>query len=184
MTTAEKAARFQVLHRQGCLVLPNAWDAGSARILAGLGFEAIATTSAGLAFMLGRRDGRAAVSRAEALADVRDIVAATHLPVSADLEDGYGPSPEDCAETMRLAAAAGLCGCTIEDTTADPADPIHAFDVAVTRVRAAVAAARAAPHPFVVTARAENFLHGRPDLADTMRRSGACPRNPSCGRRW
>jgi len=173
MTTAGNAARFQALHRQGCFVLPNAWDAGSARILAGLGFEAIATTSAGLAFMLGRRDGRAAVSRAEALANARDIVAATHLPVSADLEDGYGPSPEDCAETVRLAAAAGLCGCTIEDTTADPANPIHAFDAAVTRVRAAVAVARALPHPFVVTARAENFLHGRPDLDDTVRRLAA-----------
>lgn len=173
MTAAGKAERFQALHRQGCFVLPNAWDAGSARILAGLGFEAIATTSAGLAFTLGRRDGRAAVSRAEALANARDIVAATDLPVSADLEDGYGPSPEDCAETVRLAAAAGLCGCTVEDTTADPADPIHAFDAAVRRVRAAAAAARAVPHPFVLTARAENFLHGRPDLDDTVRRLAA-----------
>lgn len=173
MMAAGKAERFQVLHRQGCFVLPNAWDAGSARILAGLGFEAIATTSAGLAFTLGRRDGRAAVSRAEALANARDIVAATLLPVSADLEDGYGPSPEDCAETVRLAGAAGLCGCTIEDTTADPANPIHAFDVAVRRVRAAVAAARAAAHPFVLTARAENYLHGRADLDDTVRRLAA-----------
>lgn len=165
-----KAERFQALHREGCFVIANAWDAGSARILGHLGFAALATTSAGLAFMLGRRDGQAAVSLAEALANARDIVAATGLPVSADLEDGYGADPDACAETVRLAAAAGLCGCTIEDTTGDPASPIHGFDAAVARVRAAVAAARAAPHPFVLTARAENFLHGRPDLDDTVRR--------------
>lgn len=170
MTAAERAERFQALHDRGCFVIANAWDAGSARILGGLGFAALATTSAGLAFMLGRRDGRAHVSRAEALANAADIVSATDLPVSADLEDGYGPDPDDCAATVRLAAEAGLCGCTIEDTTADPADPLHAFDAAVTRIRAAVAAARSAPHPFVLTARAENFLHGNPDLDDTIRR--------------
>ncbi|MBC7801595.1 MAG: isocitrate lyase/phosphoenolpyruvate mutase family protein [Gemmatimonadaceae bacterium] len=170
MTDHETAERFQALHRQGCFVIANAWDAGSARILDHLGFAALATTSAGLAFMLGRRDGRAAVSRAEALANARDIAGATTLPVSADLEDGYGPTPEDCAATVRLAAEAGLCGCTIEDTTADPAAPIHAFDMAVARIRAAAAAARAGPHPFVLTARSENFLHGRPDLDDTVRR--------------
>ncbi len=170
MATSDKAERFVALHRQGCFLIANAWDAGSARILAGLGFSAIATTSAGLAFMLGRRDGRASVSRAEALANARDIIAATDLPVSADLEDGYGATPEDCAQTVRLAASAGLCGCTIEDTTADPASPIHRFDAAVARVRAAALAARVAPHPFVLTARAENFLHGRPDLGDTIRR--------------
>jgi len=104
------------------------------------------------------------------LANARDIVAATDLPVSADLEDGYGPTPEDCAATVQMAAAAGLCGCTIEDTTADPASPIHAFETAVARVRAAAQAARAAPTPFVLTARAENYLHGRPDLDDTVRR--------------
>jgi len=173
MEVMDKAERFQALHREGCFVIANAWDAGSARILGHLGFAALATTSAGLAFMLGRRDGRAAVSRAEALANARDIVAATGLPVSADLEDGYGADPDACAETVRLAAAAGLCGCTIEDTTGDPASPIHGFDAAVARVRAAVAAARAAPHPFVMTARAENFLHGRPDLDDTVRRLAA-----------
>ena len=134
MTPADKAEAFQALHGQGCFLLPNAWDAGSARILASLGFPAIATTSAGLAFMLGRPDGQAAVSRAEALANAADIVRATTLPVSADLEDGYGPSPEDCAETVRQAVAAGLCGCTIEDTTADPADPVHGFDTALARV--------------------------------------------------
>ncbi len=170
MTPADKAEAFHALHSQGCFLLPNAWDAGSARILASLGFPAIATTSAGLAFMLGRPDGHAAVSRAEALANAADIVRATTLPVSADLEDGYGPSPKDCAETVRQAVAAGLCGCTIEDTTADPADPVHGFDTALARVRAAVVAARAAPRPFVLTARAENFLHGRPDLGDTVRR--------------
>ena len=170
MITFDKAERFQALHREGCFVIANAWDAGSTRILTHLGFAALATTSAGLAFMLGRRDGQAGVSRAEALANARDIVAATSLPVSADLEDGYGAEPEACAATVRLAADAGLCGCTIEDTTADPAAPIHGFDTAVARVRAAASAARAAPHPFVLTARAENFLHGRPDLDDTVRR--------------
>jgi len=170
MTPALKAEQFRSLHREGCFILPNAWDAGSARLLASLSFPAIATTSAGLAFMLGRRDGVAAVSRAEALANAGDIATATDLPVSADLEDGYGPTPEDCASTVHLAAAAGLCGCTIEDTTADPASPIHAFDAAVARVRAAAGAARAAPFPFVLTARAENYLHGRPDLDDTVRR--------------
>jgi 2-methylisocitrate lyase-like PEP mutase family enzyme len=170
MTPSDKAERFQALHQQGCFIIANAWDAGSARILAHVGFAALATTSAGLAFMLGRKDGRAAVSCAEALANARDIVAAADLPVSADLEDGYGATPEDCATTVRLAAEAGLCGCTIEDTTANPADPIHGFDHAVARVRAAVDAARSAPHPFVLTARSENFLHGKPDLDDTVRR--------------
>ncbi|WP_426954785.1 isocitrate lyase/PEP mutase family protein [Muricoccus radiodurans] len=166
----ERAERFRALHESGCFALANAWDAGSARLLDGMGFQALATTSAGLAFMLGRRDGEAAVSRAEALANARDIIGATDLPVSADLEDGYGPAPEDAAATVREAVAAGLCGCTIEDTTANPDDPIHGFDAAVARVAAAVEAARAAPHPFVLTARAENFLHGRPDLDDTIRR--------------
>ena len=170
MTPALKAEQFRSLHQEGCFTLPNAWDAGSARLLASLGFPAVATTSAGLAFMLGRQDGVAAVSRTDALANAADIVAATDLPVSADLEDGYGPTPEDCATTVRMAVAAGLCGCTIEDTTADPASPIHGFDSAVARVRAAILAARAYPTPFVLTARAENFLHGRPDLDDTVRR--------------
>jgi len=164
---------FQALHRHGCFVIADAWDAGSARILAELGFSAIATTSAGLAFMLGRRDGRASVSRSEALANAADIVAATGLPVSADLEDGYGAARQESAATVRMAAVAGLCGCTIEDTTADPAAPIHGFDAAVARIRAAVAATRAAPHLFVLTARAENLLHGRPDLDDTVRRLAA-----------
>ncbi|WP_376087096.1 isocitrate lyase/phosphoenolpyruvate mutase family protein [Roseomonas sp. CCTCC AB2023176] len=167
---SDKAERFRALHASGCFAIANVWDAGSARLVAGFGFQALATTSAGLAFMLGRRDGVAAVSREEALANARDIVGATDLPVSADLEDGYGPAPEDAAVTVARAAAAGLCGCTIEDTTADPVRPIHAFDAAVARVAAAARAAQAAPHPFILTARAENFLHGRPDLDDTIRR--------------
>ena len=166
----DKAERFAALHATGCFAIANAWDGGSARILSGLGFAALATTSAGLAFALGRRDGEAAVSRAEALANAHAIVDATDLPVSADLEDGYGPHTEDCAQTVREAIAAGLCGCTIEDTTADPASPIHGFDAAVARVAAAVRAARAGGTPFVLTARAENFLHGRRDLDDTIRR--------------
>ena len=170
MAANDKAERFQALHAHGCFVIANAWDAGSACILTQAGMHAIATTSAGLAFMLGRRDGFGSVSRAEAIQNAADIVRATSLPVSADLEDGYGRDAEDCAVTVRMAAAAGLCGCTIEDTTADAADPIHGFDHAVARVRAAVTAARAAPHPFVLTARSENFLHGRPDLDDTVRR--------------
>ena len=165
-----KAEVFAALHASGCFVIANAWDAGSARLLSGLGFAALATTSAGLAFSLGRRDGAAAVSRDESIDNAVSIARATVLPVSADLEDGYGPSPEDCAATVRAAGAAGLCGCTIEDTTSDPGSPIHGFDAAVARVAAAARAARVVPHPFVLTARAENFLHGRPDLDDTIRR--------------
>ncbi len=167
---SDQAERFRALHAEGCFVIANAWDAGSAKLLAASGAVALATTSAGLAFMLGLPDGVAAVARDEALANARDIVGAVALPVSADLEDGYGPAPEDCAETVRAAIGAGLCGCTIEDTTADPGAPIHGFDAAVARIRAAVAAARGAPYPFVLTGRAENFLHGRPDLDDTLRR--------------
>lgn len=170
MVDAKKAEQFRALHQSGCFVIANAWDAGSARILSGLGFAAIATTSAGLAWMLGRRDGEGAISRDDALNNARDIIAATDLPVSADLEDGYGAAPEAPAATVKAAAEAGLCGCTIEDTTQNPAAPLHSFDTALARVRAAVAAARSLPVPFVLTARAENFLHGRPDLDDTIRR--------------
>jgi 2-methylisocitrate lyase-like PEP mutase family enzyme len=165
-----RAERFRALHTSGCFALPNAWDAGSARLMAGVGFAAVATTSAGLAFMLGRRDMEAAISREEALANARALVGAVDLPVSADLEDGFGPAPEDAAATVSAAIGAGLCGCSIEDTTANPAAPIHGFDESVARIAAAARAARAAPHPFVLTARAENFLHGRPDLDDTIRR--------------
>ncbi len=169
---AEKAERFRALHaRPGAFVIPNPWDAGSARILASLGFEALATTSAGLAFALGRRDGAGVVTRAEALANARAIVDATDLPVAADLENGYGHAPEAAAETIRLAGeVAGLVGGSIEDATGDPQRPLYDFQHAVDRVAAAVESARALPFPFVLVARAENFLHGRPDLDDTIRR--------------
>ena len=166
--------QFVALHKApGAFVIPNPWDAGSARVLAALGFAALATTSAGLAFTLGRRDSEGLLSRDEALANAAMIVQATDLPVSGDLEDGFGPRPEDVAETVRQAAAAGLVGCTIEDTTADPARPIHDFSLAVERIAAGVAAAKALPFPFTLTARAENFLFGRPDLDDTIRRLSA-----------
>jgi 2-methylisocitrate lyase-like PEP mutase family enzyme len=171
-TQAEKAVQFQALHqRPEAFVVANPWDAGTARILTGLGFSALSTTSAGLAFALGRRDGTASVSRDEALANARSIVEATSLPVAADLENGYGHSPEAAAETIRLAAeTAGLVGGSIEDATGDPGHPIYDFDHAVERVAAAAAAARALPFPFMFVARAENYLHGRPDLDDTIRR--------------
>jgi len=174
MTTsqAEKGARFQALHaRPGAFVIPNPWDAGTARILAGLGFEALTTTSAGLAFVLGRRDGAGAVTREETLANAKAIADATDLPVAADLENGFGHSPEEAAETIRLAGeSAGMVGGSIEDSTGDPKRPIYDFQHAVERVAAAVEAARALPFPFVLVGRAENFLHGRPDLDDTIRR--------------
>jgi 2-methylisocitrate lyase-like PEP mutase family enzyme len=171
-TQAEKAAVFQALHqRKEPFVIGNPWDAGSARILAGLGFAALSTTSAGLAFSLGRRDGTASVSRAEALANAKSIADATDLPVAADLENGYGHSPETAAETIRMAAeSAGLVGGSIEDATTDPDHPIYEFRHAVDRIAAAAAAARALPFPFMLVARAENYLHGRPDLNDTIRR--------------
>jgi 2-methylisocitrate lyase-like PEP mutase family enzyme len=166
-----KAVRFAALHRTpGAFVIPNSWDAGSARILTALGFAALATTSAGLAFSLGRRDAEGAVSREETLANARAIVLATPLPVSADLEDGFGHRPEDVAETIRRAAAVGLVGGSIEDTTADPTRPIHEFSLAVERVSAAAEAARSLPFPFTLTARAENFQFSRPDLDDTIAR--------------
>ena len=144
------AERFRALHESGCFLIPNAWDAGSAKLLARAGAQAIATTSAGLAFALGRPDGAGAVSRSEAIENGRMIAAAVPLPVSADLEDGYGPTPDDPAATVAAAIEAGLCGCTIEDTTADPARPLHTFDAALTRIRAVVAAV--APRPVNVLA--------------------------------
>jgi len=170
-TQAEKATIFQALHqRDEAFVIANPWDAGTARILTGLGFSALSTTSAGLAFTLGRRDGTASVSRDEALANARSIVEATHLPVAADLENGYGHSPEAAAETIRLAAAVGLVGGSIEDATGEAAHPIYEFNQAVERIAAAVAAARSLQFPFMLVARAENYLHGRPDLDDTIKR--------------
>jgi 2-methylisocitrate lyase-like PEP mutase family enzyme len=170
-TQAEKAATFyQLHHRSEPLIVANPWDAGTARILAALGFEAFSTTSGGLAITLGRRDGTASITRDEALANAKAIVEATHLPVAADLENGYGDSPQAAAETIRLAAEAGLVGGSIEDATNDPAHPIYDFDHAVERVSAAAEAARALPFPFMFVARAENYLHGKPDLDDTIRR--------------
>lgn len=168
-TQAEKAARFRALHeRAQTFIIPNPWDVGSARMLAAMGFEALATTSMGYAFSMGRLDGT--LSRDEALAYVSAIAAATELPVSADLENGFGDAPEAAAETIRLAAAAGVVGGSIEDTTGRADDPIYPFEHAVERVRAAVEVARSLPFLFTLTARAENYLHGRTDLADTIRR--------------
>lgn len=171
---SEKARAFQALHaRPGCFIIPNPWDAGTARLLASLGFEALATTSAGFAFSLGRPDAEGAVNRDETLANARAIVEATDLPVSADLENGFGDPPEVCADTIQHAAAIGLVGGSIEDATGLSAAPIYAFDQAVDRVRAAVHAARSLSFPFMLTARAENYLHGRADLADTIKRMQA-----------
>ncbi|PPK64453.1 isocitrate lyase/phosphoenolpyruvate mutase family protein [Actinokineospora auranticolor] len=166
-----RAHAFAELHQgPGAFVIANPWDAGTARVLTGLGFRALATTSGGLAFALGRADGANLVTREETLANAGDIVAATTLPVSADLESGFGDRPEDVAETIALAAAAGLVGGSIEDATGRLDDPIRDLAEAVERVTAAVEAARALPFPFTLTARAENFLHGRPDLDDTITR--------------
>ena len=166
-----KAETFKTLHsRPGIFVVPNAWDAGSAKMLTSLGFEALATTSAGLAFSLGKPDGVQAVTREETFENVNMIVAATNLPVSADLENGFGDDPETCAETILLAARTGLVGCTLEDTTGRPGDPILPFELSVDRIRAAVKAARSLPFPFTLTARAENLIYDRPDLNDTIKR--------------
>jgi len=168
---AEKAVAFRALHaRPGAFIIPNPWDAGTARLLAALGFEALATTSLGLANMLGRVDGTGAVSRVEVLENCRAIAGATDLPVNADLENCYAHEPRAAAEMIRLAAEAGVVGGSIEDATGDPAQPIYDFALAVERVQAAVEVARSLPVPFVLTARAENLLHGRPDLDDTIRR--------------
>ncbi len=171
VTQAEKAAVFQALHdRKEPFVIGNPWDAGSARILTSLKYEALSTTSAGLAFSLGRKDGTAAVSRAEALQNAESIVEATTLPVAADLENGYGHTPEDAARTIRMAAEVGLVGGSIEDATGDEAHPIYEFDHAVERIAAAAEAAKALTFPFMLVARAENYLHDRADLDDTIRR--------------
>ncbi|HWV66851.1 isocitrate lyase/phosphoenolpyruvate mutase family protein [Chitinophaga sp.] len=166
-----RAETFRALHqRSGIFVAPNPWDAGSARVLETLGFKALATTSAGLAFALGKPDGHAAVGREETLQNTRQIINATSLPVAADLENGFGDEPSACAETILLAAKNGLAGGSIEDATGKPGDPIYPFELALERVKAAVAAARSLPHPFMLTARAENLIYGRPDLKDTIKR--------------
>ncbi|WP_066375265.1 isocitrate lyase/PEP mutase family protein [Herbidospora mongoliensis] len=166
----DKGLAFAKLHEAGTFVLPNPWDAGTARLLAGLGFAALGTTSGGLAFTLGRRDGAGLVHRDETLRNIAAIATATDLPVSADLENGFGDTPGDVARTIRLAAEAGAVGGSIEDATGHPDRPVYDFDAAVERVAAAAQAARALPVPFTFTARAENFLYGRPDLDDTIRR--------------
>ena len=169
VTQNEKAARFRALHDgPGAFVIPNPWDVGSARILAGLGFQALATSSAASASALGRRDG--GLTRDEALAHARLIVDATDLPVSADLEKGFGDAPEVVAETIRLAAEVGLVGCTIEDATGNPDRPLYDFGLAVERIAAAAEAARALPFPFILTARAHNLLYAAPSLDDTISR--------------
>lgn len=166
---SQKAEAFRALHaREGAFIIPNPWDAGTARLLEHLGFEALATTSAGYAFSIGQKDNT--VGRERMLEHVRDIVAATDLPVSADLENGFGDDPATVAETFRLAAATGLAGASVEDSTGRPGDPIYDHGLAIERVRAATEVARALPFPFTVTARCENYLVGRPDLQDTIRR--------------
>jgi 2-methylisocitrate lyase-like PEP mutase family enzyme len=168
-TQTEKALRFRKLHEgPGAFLIANAWDAGSARILAGLGFQALATSSGACAGVLGRRDG--SVTREEALAHARAIVIATDLPVSADLEKGFGDSPDAAAETIRLAGEAGLVGGSIEDASGDKDKPLFDFGHAVERVAAAVQEAKKQPSGFTLTARTENFLRGNPDLDDTIKR--------------
>ncbi len=166
---SEKANAYRKLHeRAGVFLLPNPWDIGTARILAHLGFEALATTSAGYAFSIGQRDN--AVSRNQVLEHIAAISSATDLPVNADLENGFGDAPEVAAETIRLAATAGASGGSIEDATGKSGKPIYDLKHAAERVRAAAEAAHAQKFPFMLTARAENYLHGRSDLKDTIER--------------
>lgn len=166
-----RALMFKSLHeRDSAFVIPNPWDAGSAKLLASMGFEALASTSAGLAFALGRADAEGAISRDEALENIRSIAAATDLPVAADLENCFADSPQGCAETLLKAAQTGIVGGSIEDASGNPDNPIYDFDLAVERVRAAAEAVRGLPFPFMLTARAENLLNGRLDFADTLRR--------------
>ena len=174
ISQSARAEAFKALHeRAGIFAIPNPWDAGSARMLAAVGFEALATTSAGFAYSIGRPDAEGAISREETLENARCIVDATSMPVSADLENGFGDEPDACAQTILQAAAVGLVGGSIEDATGRSDDPIYAYDFAVDRVRAAVKASRSLPFPFMLTARAENLIHGRMDLEDTIRRLAA-----------
>ena len=169
MTQIEKGRLFAALHeRDGAFIIPNPWDVGTARLLAQLGFEALATTSAGYSFSRGQRDN--SISRDEMMMHVATMAAATDLPVSADLENGFGDSPEMVAETIKLAVGAGLVGGSIEDMSRQPGRPIYEIGFATERVRAAAEVARALPFAFTLTARAENYLAGRPDLSDTIER--------------
>jgi len=170
----DKANAFRALHRGPCFVIPNPWDAGSAKALAGLGFAALATSSGAAAGVLGRRDGE--ITRDEALAHARAIVAATDLPVAADLENGFGDAPADAALTIRLAGENGLVGGSIEDCSGVAARRVYGLNQAVDRIAAAAEAARALPFAFTLTARCENFLRGHPDLDDTIRRLQAYER--------
>ena len=168
-TQNERATRFRALHDgPGAFIIPNPWVAGSARILAGLGFQALATSSSAAASVVGRKDG--GLTRKEALTHARSIVQATDLPVSADLEKGFGNEPEVVAETIRLAAEVGLVGCTIEDTTGNPQSPLYDFDLALERIAAAAEAARALEFPFLLTARAHGLLYDAASLDETIRR--------------
>ena len=170
-TQAERARLFRALHeRPGIFIMPNPWDAGTAKLFDSLGFEALATTSLGLANACGRIDGTLAISREELIANCRQIASATELPVNADLENGYADDPGEAASIIGLAADAGAVGGSMEDASGNPARPIYDFNLAVERVAAAAEVARALPFPFTLTARAENYLHGRRDLDDTIRR--------------
>ena len=166
-----RAHTFKALHeRKGAFIVPNPWDAGSAKLLAAMGFDALATSSAGLAFSLGRVDGDGSIGCTETLANIGQIVAATALPVTADLENGFAHSPEGCAQNLLQAVSQGIVGASIEDASGQADAPIYEFAHAVERIKAAVAAARSLPFPFTLTARAENLLHGRLDFADTLKR--------------
>jgi 2-methylisocitrate lyase-like PEP mutase family enzyme len=168
-TQAEKGRAFRALHERGqAFIIPNPWDAGTARLLEYLGFEALATTSAGYAFSNGKPDNT--ISRDEMMSQITAIVSATRLPVSADLENGFGDAPETAAETIRVAAATGLAGGSIEDMSRKPGHPIYEFQLAVDRVRAAAEAARSLSFTFTLTARAENYLAGKRDVHDTIKR--------------
>ncbi len=167
-TQAQKAEAFAALHEEGCFVIPNPWDRGSARLLAALEFKALTTTSGGYARSMGVKDYNA--GRDNVLAHVRDLATATDLPLAADLENGFGHRPEDCAETIRLSAEAGLVGGSIEDATGNAGAPIYSIAEAADRIRAAAEAAKALPFKFMLVARCENYLHGRRDIADTIAR--------------
>lgn len=175
ITQAEKAKLFRDLHQAtGTFLIANPWDAGSARVLVGMGFRALATSSSASAAILGRRDGQ--VTREEALSHARGIVEAVDVPVSADLEKCFADAPEGVAETVRLAAEVGLVGCSVEDATGYKDKPLFDFDHAVERVAVAAQAAHSLGVPFTLTARTENFLRGNPDLDDTIRRLQAFER--------
>lgn len=169
MTLAKRHQAFHDLHQSGCFVIPNPWDRGSARMMAALGAKALATSSAAHAFTLGRPD-LGGVTRDEALAHAQDLIAATDLPVSGDFENGFGDTPEDVAQTVRLAAEIGLSGISVEDTTMVPGNAPYGFDLAVERIRAGAAAARALNRPFIFCARADGVMHGTYDLTEAIRR--------------